>query len=316
MTLGRARSRAGAKSSSRRRRADHPDASPYLVDVLRLASVSAAGARSTATSWRAEFALVTVRWTRVERAGAEENSFGAPRGAARGREPRRRDRRRAARHHLREPGAGLDRRAGARAPAASRCSTRLPGAWGGRAHARHRGRGRVPAASPTCTSCWASRRPRRSRSSAPRTSRCSWPARCSPSAARSARSSARSRGSSNVVVRACGCRRPRPRQDGALGRRAAHAGRGDREAGVHPPRTRRATCSNVFRLLGQARCATSWCRASKVVTLSHRRLRGGGARDRARDRPHPHAGVGGDPDNIVGIVNTKDLFHLFSLKGS
>jgi CBS domain containing-hemolysin-like protein len=23
----------------------------------------------------------------------------------------------------------------------------------------------------------------------------------------------------------------------------------------------------------------------------------------------------GDPDNVVGIVNTKDLFHLFSLKG-
>ncbi|HEY3215863.1 MAG TPA: hemolysin family protein [Candidatus Eisenbacteria bacterium] len=36
----------------------------------------------------------------------------------------------------------------------------------------------------------------------------------------------------------------------------------------------------------------------------------------ARDSAHTRMPVWeGDPDNIVGIVNTKDLFHLFSLKG-
>ena len=88
------------------------------------------------------------------------------------------------------------------------------------------------------------------------------------------------------------------------------------EAGVIPD-DQASYVQNVFRALGQDACATSWCRASKVVDAVARRLGGGDPRDRARDARTRRMPVWeGSPDNIVGIVNTKDLFHLFSLRGS
>ena len=53
----------------------------------------------------------------------------------------------------------------------------------------------------------------------------------------------------------------------------------------------------------------------KVVTLSMRASEDE-ILETARDTAHTRMPVWeGDPDHIVGIVNTKDLFHLFSLKG-
>ena len=135
----------------------------------------------------AEFSLVTVRWTRVEEM-VEKNRFGAL--------------------AVRQAVEKLDDAIAATQLGITFASLAL--GWLGEPtlahllqplfkrvagrvergrHARRRGRGGIPSSSPISTSCSASWRPRRSRSSARSRSRCSWRARCSRSAACSARSS-------------------------------------------------------------------------------------------------------------------------------
>jgi putative hemolysin len=71
---------------------------------------------------------------------------------------------------------------------------------------------------------------------------------------------------------------------------------------------------NVFRLTDK-RVREVMVPREKVVTMSAAATEEE-VLETARETAHTRLPVWeGDPDNIVGIVNTKDLFHLFSLKG-
>ena len=124
--------------------------------------------------------------------------------------------------------------------------------WGARVRARHGDRRRVPASSPTCTSCWASWCRAPSRCSTPSTWRCCSRARCW-----------RSRGVTRPLVgaharlgpagRAAAARaRAHGRAERALGRGDRPAGRGGQEAGVIPADEAKYV-RNVFELVGQDR---------------------------------------------------------------
>ncbi|OGF18164.1 MAG: hypothetical protein A2W00_09780 [Candidatus Eisenbacteria bacterium RBG_16_71_46] len=85
------------------------------------------------------------------------------------------------------------------------------------------------------------------------------------------------------------------------------------EAGVLPA-DQASYVENVFRL-SHKRVQDVMVPREKVVTLSLQATEDE-VLGTARDTAHTRMPVwDGEPNNIVGIVNTKDLFHLFSLRG-
>ena len=74
-------------------------------------------------------------------------------------------------------------------------------------------------------------------------------------------------------------------------------------------------CSTSFALSEQDGPRHAWCRGRKMAALDVNDRPGQGAGQSPQGAHTRMPVYNGTPDNIVGVVNTKDLFYLFSLSG-
>jgi len=120
-------------------------------------------------------------------------------------------------------------------------------------------------------------------------------------------------GSSNFIIRALRLPAPQPEKEVHSIQELRMLVEETEEAGVIPP-DQASYVRNVFRL-SDKRVKDVMVPRERVVTLSLAASEEE-VLETARETAHTRMPVWeGTPDRIVGIVNTKDLFHLFSLKG-
>ena len=120
-------------------------------------------------------------------------------------------------------------------------------------------------------------------------------------------------GSSNFIIRALRLPAPQPEKEVHSIQELRMLVEETEEAGVIPP-DQASYVRNVFRL-SDKRVKDVMVPRERVVTLSLSASEEE-VLETARETAHTRMPVWeGTPDRIVGIVNTKDLFHLFSLKG-
>jgi len=120
-------------------------------------------------------------------------------------------------------------------------------------------------------------------------------------------------GSSNFIIRALRLPAPQPEKEVHSIQELRMLVEETEEAGVIPP-DQASYVRNVFRL-SDKRVKDVMVPRERVVTLSLSASEEE-VLETARETAHTRMPVwDGTPDRIVGIVNTKDLFHLFSLKG-